>query len=503
METCEAISNEQMAPIGEVLQETYRLERLIGEGGMGKVFEASHTRLRRRFAVKLLAPAVSSLPEAVARFRREGEITSSLGHPHIIEVVDSNTTPDGQSYIVMELLDGESLGSRLARPPALGLPEAAEVVRQAASALDAAHGLGVVHRDLKPENIFLCRRAGEPGLFVKVLDFGISKVLGSQSMLTAASVIMGTPSYMAPEQAEGRISEIDARTDVFALGAILYEMLAGRPPFVGESITSVLYQTVHQEPTPLRELRPLLPAAVEAVVARALAKRPEDRPPTIAALAEDLSRALLARPVAATLRSAPTSRRAAGRLARIGIALGVVALVGFGTIALWPSPPVRPASPPAGPPASHPATSPGPSATRPAASAGPSAARLATSAGPSATRGTTPDPEVAGPSSRPAAPVAPSAETETETAGSMPPARPRARRAGSLRVIALSERSATWADVYLDQRRRGQTPLLLARVAAGPHLIELRRAGYRVARKQVEVAPGSTATLRFELQRQR
>jgi serine/threonine-protein kinase len=463
---------------GQILHDTYRLERLIGEGGMGKVYEAAHLRLKRRFAVKVLSPVVATLPEAVARFRREGEVTSALGHPHIIDVVDSHITSDGQPYIVMELLDGESLGSRLARPPALALREAAEIVRQAASALHAAHGLGVVHRDLKPENVFLCRRS--EGIFVKVLDFGISKVLGSQSMLTAASVIMGTPSYMAPEQAEGRIAEIDARTDIFALGAILYEMLAGRPPFLGESITAVLYQTVHQEPIPLRELQPLVPAAVERVVARALAKRPSERYGTALELAEDLARALAPRPVVA-----PPSPRL-GLRARLGLGLGAALLLGLGAIALWP----RPAPVPAVAAARVEAVAP---------SAPPPAPRVTPAPPPPAASARTPASQPVAATSQPASLPADPDAAEGAREATVEPGRP---RGGSLRVIALHERSATWADVYLDRKKRGQTPLV-ARVAAGEHVIELRRAGYRTTRSTITIAPGHTTTVRLALERSR
>jgi eukaryotic-like serine/threonine-protein kinase len=274
--------------IGLVLHDTYRLERLIGEGGMGSVYEASHLRLRRRFAIKLLSPGVATNTEALARFRREGEITSELGHPNIVEVIDFNFTPEGAPYIVMELLTGENLSERIQRGP-LTLQQAVAILRQAVSALEAAHQRGIVHRDLKPQNIFLCPRPD--GEVAKVVDFGISKVLGSQSMMTGAHSILGTPSYMSPEQAQGRAAEVDVRTDVFALGAILYEMLSGRPPFVGETLSSVLYQVVHEPPPPLHLLRSV-PPSVEQVVLRAMSKRPEDRYDNVAALAQALSAAL-------------------------------------------------------------------------------------------------------------------------------------------------------------------------------------------------------------------
>ncbi len=262
--------------VGQVLAGTYKIERLLGEGGMGAVYEASHARLRRRFAVKLLYPGIAAKEEIAARFRREALVTSELGHPHIVEVVDFNHTERGAPYIVMELLSGQDLAALLQAAAPLDLARSAAIILQVASALQAAHQRGIIHRDLKPPNIFLCSGADYPD-FVKVVDFGISKVVGSQSVVTHTQATMGTPSYMAPEQAEGRASEVDARTDVFALGTIFYEMLAGRPPFFGEAIPTLLYKIVHQEPPRLRDLSPDAPPQLEAVLHKAMNKRPEER----------------------------------------------------------------------------------------------------------------------------------------------------------------------------------------------------------------------------------
>lgn len=264
--------------LGRVLAETYRLERLLGEGGMGVVYEASHSRLGRSFAVKMLYPEVAANTEAVSRFEREARVTSELGHRSIVEIIDFNRTTQGEPYIVMELLSGEDLEHRLARDGRLSLEICTQVVRQVASALSSAHEHGVIHRDLKPSNVFICDDdlPGE-GSRVKVLDFGISKVVGAASAITRTRFTMGTPGYMSPEQAEGRSREVDQRTDVFSLGAILYEMLGGHPPFEGESIPTVLYKIVHEDPRPLRQLDPGLPPALEALVGRALAKSKERR----------------------------------------------------------------------------------------------------------------------------------------------------------------------------------------------------------------------------------
>ncbi|MFZ5786211.1 MAG: protein kinase domain-containing protein, partial [Acidobacteriota bacterium] len=302
--------------VGLVLHDTYRLERLIGEGSMGAVYEAAHLRLRRRFAVKLLLPSAAAPAESMARFRREAEITSELGHPNIVEVVDFNRTDDGATYIVMEHLEGEDLGTRIRRG-ALDLAEAESILRQAASGLQAAHELGVVHRDLKPQNLFLARRRDE--VVVKVLDFGISKVLSSQSRMTRAETLMGTPSYMAPELATGNAVDATPRTDIFGLAAIAFEMLAGQPPYVGVSVLAVLYKVVH-EPTPsVRSLCPAVPASVDAVLMQAMAKDPAERFASMDELADAFSRALGAtaierdapptasaeRPIAASLATLP------------------------------------------------------------------------------------------------------------------------------------------------------------------------------------------------------
>jgi eukaryotic-like serine/threonine-protein kinase len=262
--------------VGQVLQDTYRLERLIGEGGMGTVYEASHLRLARRFAVKLLSSESADNATALTRFRQEALITSGLGHPHILEVTDFNYTDAGVPYIVVELLRGEDLASRLQRVGRLELREATLIFAQTASALHAAHGSGVVHRDLKPHNLFLCERT-DGRCHVKLLDFGVSKVLAAQTKVTRTGTLVGTPIYMAPEQAEERPDAVDVRTDVYAMGVILYEMLSGRPPFSAESIPALLYKIVTLEPTPLQTLLPDLPGGIGDVVGVALRKRGAER----------------------------------------------------------------------------------------------------------------------------------------------------------------------------------------------------------------------------------
>ncbi len=271
---------------GAVLGGAYQVTRLIGEGGMGAVYEALQLRLNKRVAIKVMSRELASNSEALARFRREAEVTSRLGHPHLVNVMDFGATDSGEPYLVMEYLDGEDLDHRIRGVGRLPLDVAVEVTRQVASALAAAHDEGIVHRDLKPANVFLLKVKGEAD-FVKVLDFGISKIKASRTKLTRATAVMGTPEYMSPEQATGLIEEIDHRADQWALGCIAWEMLSGYAPFIAEDMAALFYQVINMDPHPLSRRAPGLPADVEPVLRRALAKRPADRFPSI----KDFSRA--------------------------------------------------------------------------------------------------------------------------------------------------------------------------------------------------------------------
>jgi serine/threonine-protein kinase len=260
---------------GSVLHDTYTLLEPLGRGGMGVVWKARHTRLPRPVAIKILNEAAYQSEEVLQRFRREAEVTSQLGHPHIVQVFDFNVLDDGRAYLVMEMLEGESLRERLDRGP---LPEtdAATVVQQVGSALSRVHREGIVHRDLKPENIFLC--ATEDGTtFAKVLDFGISKVHGSMTVVTQDTQLLGTPRYMSPEQARGENTTLDASTDQFALAAIAYEMVTGQPAFDGSSIPAVLLKVAAEDPTPVEELAQSVPAPITEAIQRGLAKEKSER----------------------------------------------------------------------------------------------------------------------------------------------------------------------------------------------------------------------------------
>ncbi len=272
--------------MGTLLGDTYRIEKLIGEGGMGAVYEASHVRVPRRFAIKMLNAMALADPDVFQRFRREAEIASSLGHENITQVFDFNHTPDGVPFMVLELLKGEDLQQRLHRVGKLTLMETAELLEQVASGLEAAHEQGIVHRDLKPPNLFLCPRS-KGGDRVKILDFGISKITNSTSMATQTGALLGTANYMSPEQADGRVGEIDARTDVFALGCILFECLTGQLAFDGPTLMGTLYDIVHNAPADLRTLEPDLPHGIQQVIMGALSKSLSTRTPTVGALLND------------------------------------------------------------------------------------------------------------------------------------------------------------------------------------------------------------------------
>ena len=278
--------------VGKTLAETYSVVRLIGKGGMGAIYEAHHTRLAgKRYAIKILSPQFAENPELLARFRREAEIASPLGHENIVEVHDFNLA-EGQAYMVMELLDGEDLAGRIRSRGPMPIDGVKRVVDQVASALDAAHRAHIVHRDLKPPNIFLCRRGGRDD-YVKVLDFGVSKVLDSASVVTRDHALVGTPYYMSPEQAEGRISEIDSRTDVFALGAIACEMLTGKMAFGAPTFSVALYKVCFVDPPEVHLLRPDVPPALSMVLRRALSKERFSRTQSVLELAGELTAAAL------------------------------------------------------------------------------------------------------------------------------------------------------------------------------------------------------------------
>jgi serine/threonine-protein kinase len=271
--------------VGATLGDSYEIVRVLGEGGMGRVYEARHRRLhKKRYAVKMLHHELARQPEVVARFQREAEAASVLFHPNVMGVFDVNCTQDGRPYIVGELLEGEQLGAFLDRVGKLPVPSAVRIVRQICAALGAAHERGIVHRDVKPENVFLTGDSAAP--LAKVLDFGISKVTQEGQDLTRTGTVMGTPAYMAPEQARG--DKVDARADVYATGAILYRAVTGKKPFEGLDPMATLTAVLAEEPPRPRAVEPALPEALEMIVQRAMAKDAGERYSGMAALAEAL-----------------------------------------------------------------------------------------------------------------------------------------------------------------------------------------------------------------------
>ncbi len=265
--------------IGENLG-SYRVIRKIGEGGMGAVYLAEHTLLQRKAAVKVLLPAFSNDEEVVQRFFNEAKATNAIAHPAIVQVFDVGNLKDGRAYLIMEFLEGESLDARLKRLGRLSVLDALRITVHCASALAAAHQAGIVHRDLKPENIFLIPDPQvEGGERAKVLDFGIAKLTDdrqSGSVKTRTGSVMGTPTYMAPEQCRGA-GEIDHRADIYALACVLFHLLCGRPPFLGQGLGDILVAHMREPPPWARNFVPEVPAGVDEALQRALAKAPEAR----------------------------------------------------------------------------------------------------------------------------------------------------------------------------------------------------------------------------------
>ncbi len=279
----------EFAP-GTILQGTYRIAGPLAEGGCGEIYLADHTRLPGRVAIKVLHRGLQHNAEVLSRFRQEAEITATLRHPHIVQVLDFNVTDQGYPYLVMELLEGEPLARRIAGGQPLRPSAAINIVEQIAQALSAAHARGIVHRDLKPDNIILLACDGMSD-FVKILDFGISQA-SWRPRLTGDAEVAGTPQYMAPEQAQGLRDAIEPRTDQFSLAAIAYTLLTGQEPFVAEDPIAVLYQVVHADPVPPAALVPRLGPAVNEVILRGLAKESAGRYPSVMAFATALRQAI-------------------------------------------------------------------------------------------------------------------------------------------------------------------------------------------------------------------
>jgi len=343
--------------LGSVIGDRYEVVRRIAKGGMGTIYEVRNTRLGRSFALKMLTPEAAEDPEMLARFRREADVVAQLRHPNIVEVVDWDSLDDGSPYLVMEYLRGEPLAMRLRAQQALSWAQIGEIGDQVLAALSVAHRAGVVHRDLKPENIFLALDdAGRE--HTKLLDFGISKLRDSKTFATTDARVLGTPAYMAPEQAEGRHDLIGPGTDVWAMGAILYEMATGAVAFEAPSTPAILYRVCHGEPDPLRERRPDAPPALVALIARTLTREIAERPSSVDVLRGELAAALVpgAEPPVAARASLPVAprRRVRWPFVVIGLAVAIAAAA----FVVLPS--LAPASEPAPKPTPTPTPTPTP-----------------------------------------------------------------------------------------------------------------------------------------------
>jgi serine/threonine-protein kinase len=278
--------------IGETFG-NYEVLAFLGKGGMGQVFLAQHLRIARRAAIKVLAPALTKNPEAVKRFFTEARATSLIHHPGIVEVFDCGIDARGRAYIVMEYLEGETLAAYLKRAGPMSWILACAIGKKIADAVGAAHGSGIVHRDLKPENVILW--AGEPrfpspGTSVKVLDFGIAKLRVMEAPvegITREGIMLGTPRYTAPEQ-WGRAAHVDQRADVYSLGCMLHEMICGAPPFASDRMQALMVAHMFQAPPAASQLVPAIPAWLDQLILRMLAKDPKERPASMVEVAGTL-----------------------------------------------------------------------------------------------------------------------------------------------------------------------------------------------------------------------
>ncbi|HXK16419.1 MAG TPA: serine/threonine-protein kinase, partial [Polyangiaceae bacterium] len=279
---------------GSLIAGRYRLEHLLGEGGMGVVWAATHTVTRRSVAMKFLKDSMRHRKDLRERFLREAAAASSLKHPNVVEIIDVFDFEEGSPVMVMELLKGETLGAKLLRDERLSVEETAALLLPVVSAVGAAHAQGIVHRDLKPDNLFLLEGGGEPR--VKVLDFGIAKLSaerylqdGPAGMLTESGSMLGTPCYMAPEQASGE-SPVDHRADIWSLGVILYECLSGMRPIEGENLPQVVARLMSAGIMPLERIAPELPPEVTGLVKQMLTRDVGRRPASLVEVSRTLMR---------------------------------------------------------------------------------------------------------------------------------------------------------------------------------------------------------------------
>jgi serine/threonine protein kinase len=330
------------ALLGRTIAGKWVLRSLIGHGGMGAVYEAENTAVGNRVAIKFVDPEFATDETVVARFSREARATSAVESAHIVSVFDAGTE-DGRPYLVMELLRGEDLGERLRKSRTVPLSEALHVVAQVLKGLARAHAAGIVHRDLKPDNVFLANSDHDP-LFAKIVDFGVSKIERPRAStmpmaLTGRGTVLGTPLYMSPEQAQSS-SDVDARADLYSVGAILFECLTGRPPHVGETYEQVILSICMSDAPDVRTIAPEIPEDVAAFVAKALSRDRDKRFLTADAMLDALraatsgerkkppiepARTLVSAGVAEALARDAGDAASSATLAGLGVTFGVIA----------------------------------------------------------------------------------------------------------------------------------------------------------------------------------
>jgi eukaryotic-like serine/threonine-protein kinase len=326
----EAVEDEAGPPKpGSIIGGKYRVEGVIGRGGMGVVLAAEHVGLGRPVAIKLLNRSTDTSSEAVERFLREGRAAAQLQSRHVVRVFDVGTLSDGAAHVVMERLEGADLAAVLREEGPLPVEVAADYVLQACAGLAEAHDRGIVHRDLKPSNLFLTRDRGEP--LVKLLDFGVAKLVDAterETSLTASSGLLGSPAYMAPEQIRAA-RNVDARADVWSLGVVLFELVTGSLPFAGTTASAVLASIAADPPIRLRSRRADAPGALERVISRCLEKDRDKRPRNAADLAAALAQ-FSRRPADWTLASVTKVESRRGRPSVAFVLIGLLAVLALG-----------------------------------------------------------------------------------------------------------------------------------------------------------------------------
>ena len=460
--------------IGDLLSGRYRLEQKIGEGGMGSVYLATDLELDRKVAVKLLAKNLVGDAEVVERFEREARLTAKLDHPNIVPIYDVGRTEE-RPFIVMKKLDGDTLAGVLRQKGGLKADETLKLLKQLAAGLDYIHGLGFIHRDVKAGNIFV----GNDG-HATILDFGILRSLRGHESLTRTGVVMGTPHYMAPEQALGS-KDVDHRVDLYALAVVIFECLTGTLPFEADSELRLIQMQAHSPPPDLLDRAPWIAKPIAEVMKKALAKRADDRFSSgalLLAALEQAQRDATAMPAIPFVPPAPpivASIPKTGELAKavkpsrgpyLGLGALVLAGVVLGIVRPWETAPVVVPAPPR---------------------VEPVVVAVVEDAG-------QPEEEVV--DAGEAAPIVVAVEEDAGEPQKV--AVVRATRKGKLSVITMLKGEPYWAQVLIDGISKGRTPLLLD-LPAGRYVVKVERPGFKGQTREIRVASGKAAVVRIDL----